>query len=198
MTTIQNSPPPTPTITPREDLEAQAASMQVLGGIESTIAQISVQLDELRDSSRQTERRARQQQTGLRRAALGQRRKAARIQLVAGVVGGVVKAGNAILSGAAEAKMDGTESTPASTRFNRAAQGVSAGGDALGAAISFAATRASSRADARDHAAEIVGETAQQLDELQESLERTVEKAMTHLERINEARVQAQMAATRG
>lgn len=175
------------------DTAVEERPLQVTGGPEALIAQVSVQLEESGDQMRAQARRARESRNAQQRRQLSKQRKAAVVQLV----GSLVQAGGTAASGLVTASAD-----PGQTGAVDKAKGrgdiISGTAGALQAGGQFITSRLEEDAQDARFSAERHGEVADAADDAAESAQRFVDKAMGHMDGVARARHEAMMAAIRG
>jgi len=195
------------------------------GSPEELIAQVAVRLEEAGARDADVSRQMRRSRTRENRAALDDKRKAAKLQLAAGItqsaasaVQGAVSLGQASqnlqasnatidakqLEATGESELalvsqrDAAAHSASSERMGGASSLVGAGGEGTAATMRYFGERASIEAARHENEAEVLSESAQASDEARESAQRFADKAMQHMAEIEEAKHRAAMAALRG
>lgn len=208
------------------DLEALTSPAPLsTGSPEELIAQVAVQLEQAGARDADVSRQMRRSQTRANRASLDDKRKAAKLQLAAGIteasasaVQGAISIGQSsqnLAASSSSAAADGFESagmtdqamierrdagahSARSERMGGTSSLVGAGGQAAGSVMKYFGERASIEAEEHANQAQELAQSAEAADEARESAQRFADKAMQHLGEIEEAKHRAAMAALRG
>jgi len=201
------------------------ASPLSTGSPEELIAQVAVQLEEAGARDADVARHLRRSRTSERRAALDDKRKAAKLQLAGGIVKSSASAAQAAVSiGQSANNLDAAYDTSigehatatgdhdlalsseqSAAQHKARADGlestgafIGAGGDGASSIIGYFGDRASIEAEQHDTEAETIGNAADAAEQARESAHRFADKAMQHMAEIEEAKHRAAMAALRG
>ena len=195
------------------------------GSPEELIAQVAVRLEEAGARDSDVARQMRRSQTRANRAALDDKRKAAALQLAAGLTNATASAVQGAISfGQASQDLQATNHTTdanladsngsahragvsrrsaarheaQSKRLEGGGKLAEAAGQGAGSIMSYFGERASIEAEEHEQEAQILGDSADAADEARESAQRFSDKAMQHLAEMAEARHRSVMAAIPG
>lgn len=207
--TIQGSNP-APSTPSAEPSQGGALPVSPHGAAEAVIDQVVQQLEDQRMQTRELQREVRREQRAAEKRQLRNERKAAAWKLAGGLVnatGQAVQGGLGVASAsqgdaapdaaggsAAEADGDGGASAGELQGWGQVSQATGAG---LSSVAGFVASHEESDAKAAGQEAANLREVAQEHGEAADRMERLQDKAMSHRERIADARLQAQLRSSR-
>jgi hypothetical protein len=172
-------------------------SIGQFGGTEGIVARAIAKLEEQQQRIQQTQRDVRSAQRQSERQQIAEQRSASKWALAAGIVQGAATAAAGAM-GVAGSGQSGASGAASQGTWAGRAEITEAAGQLGHSALNFGAQ---SRQHAATRQQQIAGHHRDGLEELDDSeqrLERLTDKATSHLERIAEARMQAQLTASRG
>ena len=190
------------------------------GGPEHVIAEAALELDEASERTSEVSRRSRRAQRRSQRAALAEKRKAAKLELAAGLTQSVSQAAtsaasiaqnaSASQSGDATARSDQRampgDDIPSSTTgpdapesllssFGQVAQ---SGTTAVVSGLTYASKRHGIQSEQLNQSAAAHGDSTEEAEETRKSMQRFADKALQHLSEIAETKQRALLASLRG
>ncbi|MFW5920540.1 MAG: hypothetical protein ACOCUS_01775 [Polyangiales bacterium] len=179
------------------DYDPATTGAYVDGSPEAEIARIVLALEEQQERASQARRDMRQAQRQAQNEQLEQQKRAARYQAASGVIQGGAQAAGGVATGAgASGTGDDLQKNMAEGKTRSAL--IEGGGGIVGSAVNLKAAKLDAAATAKQQEAARHADAAEEAAQDADRTGRFQDKALSHLERINDARLQARLDIARG